>query len=279
MSSRDAPQRAPADERARFLASFPRAGFSEHRQSIQRIEALTDEQLDELNALLDWNCFVADSKGRRFGAPSKPGKRDKPQPIPDPRLALLDQRFALADKHVVEIGCFEGIHTIGLCRTAARVTALDSRLENVVKTIVRCAFFGLHPTVALHDVEQETPPPVPLDCDVVHHVGVLYHLTDPVRHLVRIGRLARLGIMLDTHYAEPAQATRRYDSQGRGFDFFEYREGGRADVFAGMYDHAKWLTLDGLRDALALAGFPQVEVVRASPSRNGPRTLLFAKRS
>ena len=101
----------------------------------------------------------------------------------------------------------------------------------------------------------------------------------PVRHLVRLGELARLGILLDTHYAEPAQATRRYESRGREWPYFEYREGGHADVFAGMYDHAKWLTLDGLREACALAGFPQVEVVRASPSRNGPRTLIFGKRS
>jgi tRNA (mo5U34)-methyltransferase len=267
------------DERRRYLASFPRAGFEAHRQAIPRVEALSDEQLAELNAILDWNCFVADSKGRRFGAPSKPGKRDKPQAIPDPRLSLLDERFGLRDKHVLEIGCFEGIHTIGLCRAAARVTAIDSRLENVVKTIVRCAFFGHHPEVFLHDVEEAAPAAAPLDCDVVHHVGVLYHLKDPVAHVARLGAIAKLGVMLDTHYAEPKDATRRYSSGGRDFSYFEYREGGHADVFAGMYDHAKWLTLEGLREACALAGFPGFEVVRTTPSRNGPRVLLFARRS
>jgi tRNA (mo5U34)-methyltransferase len=266
------------EEKERFRAGFPRAGFEANRQSIPLVESLTDAQLDELNSLLHWNCFVADSKGRRFGAPTKKGKRDTPEPIPDPRLALLVERFGLADKSVLEVGCFEGIHTIGLCRTAARVTAIDARVENVVKTIVRCALFGARPSVFVHDVEQTAPPPQPLDCDVAHHVGVLYHLRDPVGHLARLGPLVRLGMMVDTHYAEPDQATKEHESSGRRFRHFEFEEGGHENVFAGVYDHAKWLTLDGLREALGLAGFPKVEIVRTDVSRNGPRVLLFATR-
>jgi tRNA (mo5U34)-methyltransferase len=37
----------------------------------------------------------------------------------------------LSNKDVLEIGCFEGIHTIGLCNYSRRVYAVDSRIENV----------------------------------------------------------------------------------------------------------------------------------------------------
>ena len=96
---------------------------------------------------MNWNCFVVDSNGRRFGNQAYQNKRSQPQTIPDKRILLMDEYFSLADKHVLEVGCFEGIHTIGLSKYANRVTAVDSRIENIVKTIVRCSLFGFHPTI------------------------------------------------------------------------------------------------------------------------------------
>lgn len=240
------------------------------------VERLSDEDLERLNELLPWRAFTVDTRGRPFGGTAWRGKRDRPAEIPDRRIALFHERFDLADKHVLEIGCFEGIHTIALCRLAERVTAVDARVENVVKTIVRCAAFDLRPRVFVHDVEQDEADD--LRADLCHHVGVLYHLEDPVSHLRRLGASIGRGIMLDTHYAEDEDATDEYEVDGERFRFRPYRERGRGDVFSGVRPVSRWLRLDDLTELLGGAGFA-AEVVEQRDERNGPRVLLFAERS
>jgi hypothetical protein len=244
---------------------------------VAAVDGLSDSDLERLNALLPWNAFTADARGRRIGNAAWSTKRTEAQVIPDRRIVLMNERFGLSDKSVVEVGCFEGIHTIGLCLHARSVLAVDSRIDNVVKTIVRCGLYGHHPRVRLCDIE------VPQDlsflaADLMHHVGVLYHLRDPVRHLRAIPGFVGRGIMLDTHYALDAEATLSYEVDGRTYRYKQYGEFGIADPFSGMYDHSKWLTLDGIRSILDEAGFPQVEVVETRAERNGPRVLLFAQR-
>jgi SAM-dependent methyltransferase len=241
------------------------------------IDGLHEEDLGLLNGLLPWRSFTTDGHGRRFGDRAWAGKRELPDPIPDPRIELMDERFALAETSVLEIGCFEGSHTVALCDRAGHVTAVDSRIENVAKTAVRCALFDVQPRILLRDVDRRGSLD-DLDVDYVHHVGVLYHLEDPVGHLAELGHVARRGVMLDTHVAPADDATEQYGSGGNDYRYRRYGEGGRADVFSGMTGHAKWLTLDGLRAALTAAGFPEIDVHEERAERNGPRVLLFAAR-
>jgi 2-polyprenyl-3-methyl-5-hydroxy-6-metoxy-1,4-benzoquinol methylase len=256
----------------------PASGYTTNLNEIRFVDDLSDGDLAELNALLDWKSFVADRHGRRFGNIAWAGKRAEPQPIPDPRIVLLDQQFSLADKHVLEIGCFEGNHTLGLARSAKRVTAVDGRIANVVKTVVRCAMFDVHPTVFKCDVEARPLAIDALQADVVHHVGVLYHLVDPVRHLRDLGQLARLGVMLDTHYAIDHEATRAYVVEGKEYRYKRYGELGLADPFSGMHEHSKWLRLDDIVGLLAEAGLSDVRVLQSRTERNGPRVLVIAGR-
>src|SRR5688500_12068305 len=151
----------------------PTRGYTINLNAIKFVDDLSDADLIELNESLDWKSFVADRQGRRVGNVAWAGKRTDPQAIPDPRIILLDEQFKLADKHVLEVGCFEGNHTLGLTRYAKRVTAVDARIANVVKTIVRCALFDVHPTVFKCDVEARPLRIDELRSDVVHHVGVL----------------------------------------------------------------------------------------------------------
>jgi tRNA (mo5U34)-methyltransferase len=253
-------------------------GYTDHRHEIPFVDPLSDEDLSRLNELLPWKAFTADRHGRRFGGVAWRGKRDQPGPVPDRRTVILDQYFKLADKHVLEFGCFEGIHTVGLLRYAAQVTAVDARIENVAKTIVRTALYGYHPRVFVHDVDRVPASYDHLQADVLHHVGVLYHLRDPVRHLLEIGRYIRLGLMLDTHYATEAAARETYDVNGREYRYQLFQEQGRADVFSGLGPSSKWLTLDVISSLLREAGFSDVEVVETRAERNGPRVLLIARR-
>lgn len=256
----------------------PLAGYTEHRHEIAFVDSLSDEDLVKLNSLLRWNAFTVDRHGRRFGGVGWAGKRDRPQEVPDRRVVLLNQRFGLTHKHVLEFGCFEGIHTVGLSRFARKVTAVDGRIENVAKTIVRTALYGCHPTVFKYDVEQVPADVLLLRADILHHVGVLYHLRDPVRHLLEIGRYIEEAVMLDTHYALEEEARSTYAVNGKEYRFKRFPERGPADVFSGLHHHSKWLPLDVIGGLLQESGFGRVELVETRLERNGPRVLLFASR-
>lgn len=248
------------------------------RNTIRFVDGLPDAELSRLNALLPWAAFVVDGQGRQFGKAYATHKRADAQPIPDPRIVDLDRRYTLSDKIVLELGCFEGIHTVALCERARRVVATDGRIENVVKTIVRAAMFGYSPTVFYWDLESGAALPFDPTCDIAHHVGVLYHLTDPVDHLHRLSPYIGRAILLDTHVASEGEETTFYTSHGDRWAYTHYREGGRESPFAGLQDHAKWLTIDDLRRLLSVCGFAHVDVAHDCKQRNGRRVTIYAHR-
>lgn len=257
---------------------LPVDGYPPSTTPIPALDRLSDDDLQQLNSLLKWNCFTVDSRGRRFGDCARAGKREVPETIPDRRIGLFDQEFGLHNKQVLEVGCFEGVHTIGLAQAGAQVTAVDARMENVVKATLRCQFYGLSPDIRRCDVEiaQELQP-LP-EVDLLHHVGVLYHLVDPVRHLQAIAPKVRTGLMLDTHVATPEAARDVLSTGGRQLRCQRYAEGGVGEVFSGMYDHAAWLVLDDLLGLLVELGFKHTRVHEQRAERNGPRVLVFARR-
>ena len=257
---------------------LPLHGWPPASAAAPGLDALSDAELAELNAILPWNCFTVDRHGRRFGAAASRGKRDLPQAIPDPRIEALHRRFPLTGRSVLEIGCFEGVHTAALCALARRVVAVDARVENVVKTIVRSAMLGYHPEVFVCDVEDPDRLARVPEVDVAHHVGVLYHLADPVAHLALLAPRVRSLLMLDTHVAEDGDGVERYASGGASYRFKSYREFGHADVFSGTSPASKWLLLDDLVAALRAGGLPLVEIVETRSERNGARVLLYARR-
>ena len=257
---------------------IPLDGYKEGRVNSKFIESLDLAQLEELNKILPWKCFTVDSSGRRFGDIAWKAKREIPQEVPDRRIIMMHDRFNLTDKHVLEIGCFEGVHTVGLGMFSGKVTAIDSRVENVVKSMVRTSFFGSHCDIFLCDIESKKDFKLLPQVDYVHHVGVLYHLKDPVNHLRALAKLTKHGLMLDTHYAKLEKASSSYIVNGINYQYQHYLEGGRKEVFSGMYDHAKWLLIDDICDILKDEGFKKIEVKEDREERNGPRLLLFASR-
>jgi len=257
---------------------LPLSGYDDNRHAAGHVEDLDDDSLAELNRMLPWRSFTVDSQGRRFGDRLRPGRRDAPQPVPDPRTLLMDRYFGLRDKHVLEVGCFEGIHTLGLCELAAEVTAVDGHLENVVKTIVRTAFYGHQPTVFLWDVERMDD--LDLEVDVVHHFGVLYHLRNPVEHLRQLGRIARVGVFIDTAVATDDEADEETVVDGVSYRYKRYNESyGREQVLAGLYDHGKWLRTGDIAEVLRQGGFGQVRVLEPVLERGKHRAIIVACRT
>lgn len=242
------------------------------------VDHLDDEELSELNAMLDWSAWVRDRSGRAFGAPFSATKRAGPDALPDRRIVELNSMVPLADKTVLEVGCFEGIHTAALCNFAGHVKACDARVSLLAKTAVRCAFLGCRPELFLWNVESEIPDGRDVSCDVLHHVGVLYHLKDPVAHLQRILPQVRKAIMLDTHVASEERATQDLYVGRSHYRVQRYREHGLADPFSGVYDHAHWLLHQDILALLASEGFSEIAVDRLRQERNGPRVMIIAKR-
>ena len=260
-------------------SGMPLSGYKENLASSGHVEELSDKDLERLNDILPWQCFTADMRGRRFGNMAWKGKRDLPQEIPDKRIEKLHELFDLRDKDILEIGCFEGVHTIGLCNYSRNVYAIDSRIENVIKTIVRANMFGHRPAVRVFDADSDATPPYIEQCQIVHHVGVLYHLAEPVRHLLSLKGKMLQGILLDTHYATEEMATNQYKaSDGKIYKYHHFKEGGRDEVFSGMHDHAKWLTKDVIFELLSKIGLPEIRIEADSVQRNGPRLTVLAKR-
>ncbi len=260
------------------MDAFPIRTDSDGRTQTKYVDDLSEADLSRLNDLLPWQCFTLDSHGRRFGKQASSKKRNLPQAIPDHRITELNRRFPLGGLSVLEVGCFEGVHTIALAGYGAKVVGIDSRIENVAKTMVRTWSFGFEATVFKCDVEQEVDFAKVPEVDITHHMGVLYHLVDPVTHLQKLAMRTRKAIMLDTHYAREEEAVKSYEVGGVSYRYKHYREGGREEAFAGMYDHAKWLPLDTLVSILKAVGFPNVDVAELRDERNGARALIFADR-
>ena len=241
------------------------------------LDLISDRELDNLNELLPWACFTLDSRGRRVGRPFSHHKRNDPQIIPDFRIVDLDERFPLLGNSVLELGCFEGVHTIGLCEYGAKVTAIDGRVEHVVKTQTRCALYGYYPQVYCLDLEGAELSQLP-EFDLLHHIGVLYHLTDPVSHLHSVLQHIRKAVLLDTHVARSQEITHRYESCGASYPVRLYREGGRTDPFSGLREHAKWLLPEDITKILVHEGFSNIQELAIEDQRNGLRIRIFAQR-
>lgn len=277
LPSTDAPP-IVSSEKEHEVPSLPFSGFDVARVNSGFVEYLSDDDLVRINDMLPWSCFTTDSIGRRFGNAAWKGKRDGPQQIPDMRIVEMNLLFTLMNRTVLEVGCFEGIHTIGIAQYGAKVYAIDSRIENVVKTIVRTSMFGYTPQVFVSNLEEESDIARLPSVDFVHHVGVLYHLKDPVSHLLQLAKVTKDGLLLDTHYATNEMANSCYVVNGREYRYFNYREKGRNEVFSGMYDHAKWLLLEDIKGILRQIGFSDIRISKDIQQRNGPRVTLFAAR-
>jgi hypothetical protein len=227
------------------------------------IDQLTDQELEAVEKAHVWVTGTADSKGRILG------RRGNVYPIPERRVVIAQERIGLSGKTVVEFGSLEGAHTVALCQLATRVIALEARDENIVKTRVRCGLYGASPEIVKMDVENGTPPPA----DVYFHSGVLYHLQDPVGHLLRVMRSAS-EMVVDTHHTREPNTGYTCAANGKSYPCWLYKEPS-SGYKAGLRPFSRWLRL---QDIVAVLGerFKKVEVARDEPERNGLRATIVA---
>lgn len=237
--------------------------------------SLSDQALQEINAALPWHAGTLLADGRLLGRlDARPDKREDVQPVPDKRIRRLDEALSLAGKSVLEVGCFEGIHTLGLRHFGAAVTAVDIRPINVIKTLARLSAHGESARVFVLDVEDAGT--TLGHFDVVFHCGVLYHLEDPVTHL-RTLLPACDAIYLDTHVASAGRDGATLRVADETYQGYRHQEGGWNDPFSGRGASAFWLAKPDLVALLESQGFA-CEIWSERSERNGDRVGLLARR-
>jgi hypothetical protein len=241
------------------------------------INDLSDDDLIRINKAFPWDCFTLDELGRSLGKAHSVSKRNKPQIIPDERITAFHQHYSLSDKSVLEIGCFEGVHTIALARTGAVVEACDGRIENVLKTVLRCYLYGCQPRVFPLDVDNVSEVLQLKNYDFIHHVGVLYHLKNPVQSLAATLSKCRTSMLLDTHVSSPNSAMGVLKIDGREFPVERYREGGIADPFSGLSESSLWISKDAIGYIAEKCGF-RTAMHQERQERNGLRVLMHLER-
>jgi hypothetical protein len=197
-------------------------------------------------------------------------------------LQWMRSQFDLSDKTVLEPGPAEGLWTLRLAAACRHVTSVEVRSQNVCALLVRLFVHGVRNVqVVLRDARSIDDAWVPRDSfDLLFHYGLLYHLDQPVEHLVRVARLARR-LFLGTHFCRDDTRLKRADLTyaGRTWRAGRYAEHGWKDPLSGAGSFSRWLFRDDLLEAVA-AGYERIQVVNEYVLKgNYPYLWLMAERA
>ncbi len=239
----------------------------------QRNQRFTDAQLRELSEAHAWSTARPLPDGRMLGSGKTSNSRT------DPRVEAVRERLR-EGLRVLEVGSCEAQHTVLLAPFCKEVVALEVRPRNVVGALIRQFASGVRNVRNVIMDVRDVGPEMGL-FDLIFHVGVLYHLANPVEHLFEIERLNAGALLLDTHYAT-SDLRRPPDSsiehRGVAYRTKVFKESGWSDAFSGVHRTSAWLYRDDLLRLVNAIGFARVEILRDEIEPNGPRIGLFALR-
>lgn len=235
---------------------------------------MTDQQLQDFQEAVAWQTGLRLPDGRVLGVEGKRGKLSEGL---DQRVRVVLERLEPQQKTILEFGSLEGILTTQLAGVCKQVVGLEIRPRNVIGALVRLFVHGVsNARLRLQDVRDLGDELGRFD--IAFHVGVLYHLPDPVSHLARVAEIST-DLLLDTHYAADhlplPEAELAWGSQTyRGK---VWPEAGWNNAFAGVEPTAVWLYQQDLVRLLRDLGYDSVEVLDDRQERNGPRLTLLAR--
>jgi len=249
-------------------------------------QGISAGQIARLNHLLPWSTLVA-FRGALQGAPWDDKKRSAVHRIPDAHIEKLGE--LIEGKRVLEIGCHEGVYTLGLAKFARTMVALDGRIENIIKTLVRLWLANKLDTVraVCLDLEELNVPSLNslIDgyaFDLIHHYGVLYHLSNPLAHLDNIlDNNPTRTLFLDTHVATDDQCRATYEYDGSIYNVYQYIEPAARTYspFAGITPIAVWLHVDDLMAYLQKRGYVHILENTLREERNGLRCRIICAKA
>ncbi len=215
----------------------------------------------------------------------------------DIRVQWAVDRFGSVEgAEVFECGPLEGGHTYGLLQQgAAHVTAVEAAPRAWLRCLVAKELLGMRDATFLLGGAEAHLAATDRRFDVGWCSGVLYHLDDPARLLVRLAAATdRLFVWTHVHDAEVIAANddlaTQFDGQVRTLDV----AGTEVELHRHLYQHATesdafcggdrpdswWLTREGLLALLERCGFGTVEIgLDHADHPNGPSLAIAATRT
>jgi len=193
-------------------------------------------------------------------------------PVGDPRLRQFYKAFPGCEA-ILELGSLEGGHSFELASTPGvqRVVALEGREYNLEKSRYVQGLLGIENVEFVHSNFETDGFDHLGKFDAVLSLGVLYHLSRPWEHLVKL-HMACPRLFLWTHYTLAPQAS----LQG-GYPGIDVQEYGFEDPLSGLMRSSFWPTLSGLEAMLKDAGYQDVRIINNDPKhQDGPCITLTA---
>ena len=208
----------------------------------------------------------------------------------DYRIKYVAYSLDLRDQRVLEMGPFEGRHSVLIEKMGARENiAIEAREENYAKCLRIKEKYGLSKTtyykLNIEDMyNHRVDPPFNGKFDLLFCLGLFYHLPDPGRALDWFITQSD-ALFLGTHYVE-SRVIHLYDSfeegvlsyKGHSYKGRWYTEGGLKDALSGMSHHSFWLYEEDLIRMLNRSGYKSVYVLGKDYQYERPHITLLAKK-
>lgn len=229
---------------------------------------LTDQQLKDINESFNWKTTTKLPDGRLLGN----GKKKK---FKNKDIDLFKSYFKrLNIKQCLEVGCAEGYNTVELAKICQFVIATDVRPRNIIGAMIRQWVLKLDNIefhcLDLNTLENENPL-TDIKMDIIYHTGVLYHLTNPIKHLKYIASITD-NLFLATRCYDKKSDIKLLIGQMVKYEntFKQYRVNEKPFTwkrsFAGITDYSTWLHKDEIKDILHHVGFKKVILLEETRS-------------
>lgn len=209
----------------------------------------------------------------------------------DSRIKWLEAQLgSFEKKRVLELGPLEGGQTCMMERAGADVLAIEANQRAFLKCLIVKNALNLKSSFLYGDFRPYLENAAPDSFDFVTAIGVLYHMTEPVKLLFDVARVTT-AFAVWTHYYDPdalGEKQVRFDPKaqqqtvaGRSVEVFRqhYMASLAAPGFCGGSAATSfWLTKRGLLEYVESLGFDVSVGDENLNHPNGPCILFFAKR-
>jgi hypothetical protein len=200
------------------------------------------------------------------------------------QLERLQDVFPIQGKRVIEFGPLDGLQTAFLVNHgAAAVTCIEARAENAMKVLVAKQVFDWGNVTLRSDDFHAVSSASTGRFDLAFAHGVYYHSVAPfvfLDNLINLADAVFLGGFCATD-ENPIGEFQQLHHGERAYRVKRYREGGRADFFAGVNTFGYFFQGDDLQGYFDANGFEVtvLEDLRFGPEQCAGRYIrLFAHR-
>lgn len=187
-------------------------------------------------------------------------------------LSAVEKHFGdrLSDVRCLDIGCHEGFFSLEMAKKVMNVKGIDVRTESLEKAELVRKLKGIENTIFCHgncyNLDEDFPDPY----DLTLFLGVLYHLSDPIRALQKISKVTKELCVIETQVIDDIACETEWGSrdwhrkyEGTFALIDERPEYDSACPEAGSYGLILCPSLNALLFMLQAVGFKHIELVAA----------------